>query len=160
MAIKSAIALRKLIRVRTAEGPEWKNTDEVFKQEGRVFACLAAFSRLQKNHLPALPRTGRGHQGQGHRTQSRSSAVKRRFRDYEWKKASGAEGKMSSGRRQRRFRKAIEMTLDASGNWPRAALKGYSMLVEDGVSEEVRSQCRGYRWQMPTLGADALLKTL
>ena len=55
-----------------------------------------------------------------------------------WKKSTGADGKvdfLADGNGD--FAKAIDLTLDASGNGLGMRSKRYSMLVEDGVVKKL-----------------------
>ena len=76
-----------------------------------------------------------------------------------WKKASNAEGKiefLADGNGE--FAKAIDMTLDGSGNGLGLRSKRYSMLVEDGVVKKLNvEEAPG---KAETSSADALLKQL
>ena len=76
-----------------------------------------------------------------------------------WKKASNAEGKiefLADGNGE--FAKAIDMTLDGSGNGLGLRSKRYSMLVEDGVVKKLNvEEAPG---KAEASGADALLKQM
>jgi glutaredoxin/glutathione-dependent peroxiredoxin len=143
MAIKVGDRLPEAkFRVMTAEGPAWKTTDEVFKGKKVVlFAVPGAFIKGKGIDTIAV------------------TAVNDAFVMTEWKKASGAEGKiefLADGNGD--FAKAIDMTLDASGNGLGTRSKRYSMLVEDGVVKKLNvEEAPG---KADVSGADALLKQL
>jgi glutaredoxin/glutathione-dependent peroxiredoxin len=147
-------------RVMTAEGPAWKTTDEVFKGKKVVlFAVPGAFTpTCHKNHLPGFLQNAEAIKGKGIDTIA-VTAVNDAFVMTEWKKASGAEGKiefLADGNGD--FAKAIDMTLDASGNGLGTRSKRYSMLVDDGVVKKLNvEEAPG---KVDVSGADALLKQL
>jgi glutaredoxin/glutathione-dependent peroxiredoxin len=161
MAIKVGDRLPEAkFRVMTAEGPAWKTTDEVFKGKKVVlFAVPGAFTpTCHKNHLPGFLQNAEAIKGKGIDTIA-VTAVNDAFVMTEWKKASGAEGKiefLADGNGD--FAKAIDMTLDASGNGLGTRSKRYSMLVDDGVVKKLNvEEAPG---KVDVSGADALLKQL
>ena len=161
MAIKVGDRLPEAkFRVMTAEGPAWKSTDEVFKGKKVVlFAVPGAFTpTCHKNHLPGFLQHGQAIKAKGVDAIA-VTAVNDAFVMNEWKKASGAEGKiefLADGNGD--FAKAIDMTLDASGNGLGTRSKRYSMLVEDGVVKKLNvEEAPG---KAETSSADALLKQL
>jgi peroxiredoxin len=147
-------------RVMTAEGPGWKTTDEVFKGKKVVlFAVPGAFTpTCHKNHLPGFLQNADAIKAKGIDTIA-VTAVNDGFVMDAWKKASNAEGKiefLADGNGD--FAKAIDMTLDGSGNGLGTRSKRYSMLVEDGVVKKLNvEEAPGKAEQS---GADALLKQL
>ena len=136
MAIKVGDRLPEAkFRVMTAEGPGWKTTDEVFKGKKVVlFAVPGAFTpTCHKNHLPGFVQNAAAIKAKGIDSIA-VTAVNDGFVMDAWKKASNAEGKiefLADGNGE--FAKAIDMTLDGSGNGLGLRSKRYSMLVEDGV---------------------------
>ena len=161
MAIKVGDRLPEAkFRVMTAEGPAWKTTDEVFKGKKVVlFAVPGAFTpTCHKNHLPGFLQNAEAIKGKGIDTIA-VTAVNDAFVMTEWKKASGAEGKiefLADGNGD--FAKAIDMTLDASGNGLGTRSKRYSMLVEDGVVKKLNiEEAPG---KAETSSAETLLKQL
>ena len=161
MAIKVGDRLPEAkFRVMTAEGPAWKSTDEVFKGKKVVlFAVPGAFTpTCHKNHLPGFLQHGQAIKAKGVDAIA-VTAVNDAFVMNEWKKASGAEGKiefLADGNGE--FAKAIDMTLDGSGNGLGLRSKRYSMLVEDGVVKKLNvEEAPG---KAETSSADALLKQL
>ena len=147
-------------RVMTAEGPAWKTTGEVFKGKKVVlFAVPGAFTpTCHKNHLPGFLQNAEAIKAKGVDAIA-VTAVNDGFVMDAWKKATGAEGKiefLADGNGE--FAKAIDMTLDASGNGLGLRSKRYSMLVEDGVVKKLNvEEAPG---KAETSGAEALLKQL
>ncbi|HEX4556212.1 MAG TPA: peroxiredoxin [Xanthobacteraceae bacterium] len=161
MAIKVGDRLPEAkFRVMTAEGPGWKTTDEVFKGKKVVlFAVPGAFTpTCHKNHLPGFLQNAGAIKAKGIDTIA-VTAVNDGFVMDAWKKATNAEGKiefLADGNGE--FAKAIDMTLDGSGNGLGLRSKRYSMLVEDGVVKKLNvEEAPG---KAETSGAEALLKQL
>jgi peroxiredoxin len=161
MAIKVGDRLPEAkFRVMTAEGPGWKTTDEVFKGKKVVlFAVPGAFTpTCHKNHLPGFVQNAAAIKAKGIDSIA-VTAVNDGFVMDAWKKASNAEGKiefLTDGNGE--FAKAIDMTLDGSGNGLGLRSKRYSMLVEDGVVKKLNvEEAPG---KAETSSADALLKQL
>jgi peroxiredoxin len=161
MAIKVGDRLPEAkFRVMTAEGPGWKTTDEVFKGKKVVlFAVPGAFTpTCHKNHLPGFLQNADAIKAKGVDAIA-VTAVNDGFVMDAWKKASNAEGKiefLADGNGE--FAKAIDMTLDGSGNGLGLRSKRYSMLVDDGVVKKLNvEEAPG---KAETSGAEALLKQL
>src|ERR1700749_37868 len=146
--------------VMTAEGPCWKTTDEVFKGKKVVlFAVPGAFTpTCHKNHLPGFVQNADAIKAKGVDSIA-VTAVNDGFVMNEWKRASGAEGKvefLADGNGD--FAKALDMTLDGSANGLGIRSKRYSMLVEDGVVKKlIVEEAPG---KAEASGADALLAQL
>jgi peroxiredoxin len=122
-------------RVMTAEGPQPKTTDDVFKGRKVVlFAVPGAFTpTCHRNHLPGFV--------------AKSDEIKQKGVDAivvtsvndvfvmdAWAKATGAEGKiefLSDGNGD--FAKAVGLALDGSGFGLGTRSQRYSMVVDDGV---------------------------
>jgi peroxiredoxin len=144
----------------TADGPKPKTTDEIFKGKKVVlFAVPGAFTpTCHKNHLPGFVQNAAAIKAKGIDSIA-VTAVNDGFVMDAWKKASNAEGKvefLADGNGE--FAKAIDMTLDGSGNGLGLRSKRYSMLVEDGVVKKLNvEEAPG---KAETSGADALLKQL
>jgi peroxiredoxin len=161
MAIKVGDRLPEAkFRVMTAEGPGWKTTDEVFKGKKVVlFAVPGAFTpTCHKNHLPGFVQNAAAIKAKGIDSIA-VTAVNDGFVMDAWKKASNVEGKiefLADGNGE--FAKAIDMTLDASGNGLGLRSKRYSMLVEDGVVKKLNVEEAAGKAE--TSSADALLKQL
>src|ERR1700756_2327982 len=126
-------------RVMTPEGPGWKTAAEVFKGKKVVlFAVPGAFTpTCHKNHLPGFLQNADAIKAKGVDAIA-VTAVNDGFVMNEWKKATGAEGKiefLADGNGD--FAKAIDMTLDASANGLGTRSKRYSMLVDNGVVKSI-----------------------
>ena len=122
-------------RVMTAEGPGWKTTDEVFKGRKVVlFAVPGAFTpTCHKNHMPGFVTNADNIKAKGIDAIA-VTAVNDVFVMNEWKKASGAEGKvevLADGSGE--FAKAIGLDNDMSAGGMGVRSKRYCMVVEDGV---------------------------
>jgi peroxiredoxin len=122
-------------RVMTAEGPGWKTTDEVFKGKKVVlFAVPGAFTpTCHKNHMPGFVTNAEAIKAKGVDSIF-ATAVNDIFVMTEWKKASGAEGKvdvLADGAAE--FAKAIGLDNDMSAGGMGVRSKRYAMVVEDGV---------------------------
>ena len=144
----------------TAEGPAWKTSDEVFKGKKVVlFAVPGAFTpTCHKNHLPGFLKNGDAIKAKGIDTIA-VTAVNDPFVMDAWKKASGAEGKiefLADGNGD--FAKALDMTLDGSGNGLGLRSKRYSMVVDNGVVKALNIEEAPGKADLS--GADALLKQL
>jgi glutaredoxin/glutathione-dependent peroxiredoxin len=161
MAIKVGDRLPEAkFRVLTAEGPAWKTSDEVFKGKKVVlFAVPGAFTpTCHKNHLPGFLKNGDAIKAKGIDTIA-VTAVNDPFVMDAWKKASGAEGKiefLADGNGD--FAKALDMTLDGSGNGLGLRSKRYSMVVDNGVVKTLNIEEAPGKADLS--GADALLKQL
>jgi peroxiredoxin len=161
MAIKVGDRLPEAkFRVLTAEGPAWKTTDEVFKGKKVVlFAVPGAFTpTCHKNHLPGFLKNGDAIKAKGIDTIA-VTAVNDPFVMDAWKKASGAEGKiefLADGNGD--FAKALDMTLDGSGNGLGLRSKRYSMVVDNGVVKTLNIEEAPGKADLS--GADTLLKQL
>src|SRR6201996_8921495 len=146
--------------VMTADGPKPKTTDELFKgKKVLLFPVPGAFTpTCHKNHLPGFVQNAAAIKAKGIDTIA-VTAVNDGFVMDAWKKASNAEGKvefLADGNGE--FAKAIDMTLDGSGNGLGIRSKRYSMLVEDGVVKKLNiEEAPG---KAEASGADALLKQL
>jgi peroxiredoxin len=147
-------------RVITADGPKPLTTDDVFKGKKVVlFAVPGAFTpTCTKNHLPGYITNAAAIKAKGVDTIA-VTGVNDQFVMDAWKKASGGEGKvefLADGNGD--FAKAIDLTLDASGNGLGLRSKRYSMVVEDGVVKSLTvEEAPG---KAEASGADALLKSL
>src|SRR5437879_8648927 len=98
----------------TADGPKPQSTDDIFKGRKVVlFAVPGAFTpTCHKNHLPGFLQNGDAIRGKGVDTIA-VTAVNDVFVMTEWKKASGAEGKiefLADGNGD--FAKALDLTMD------------------------------------------------
>jgi len=122
-------------RVMTAEGPKPKTTDDIFKgKKVALFAVPGAFTPTCNNlHLPSFLNNVDAFKKKGVDTIA-VTGVNDVFVMEAWKKATNSSGKvefLADGNGD--FAKAIDMTLDASGNGLGIRSKRYSMLVDNGV---------------------------
>lgn len=122
-------------RVMSAEGPQWKTTDDVFKgKKVALFAVPGAFTPTCSNlHMPSFVQNVDAFKAKGVDTIA-VTGVNDVFVMEAWKKASNAAGKvefLADGNGE--FAKAIDMAFDGSGNGLGFRSKRYSMLVQDGV---------------------------
>jgi len=147
-------------RVMTADGPGWKSTDEVFKGKKVVlFAVPGAFTpTCHKNHLPGFLKNADSIKAKGVDAIA-VTAVNDVFVMAEWRKASGAEGKiefLADGNAD--FAKALGLILDGSAGGLGLRSQRYSMLVDDGVVKSLNVEDAPGKAEIS--GADALLKQL
>jgi glutaredoxin/glutathione-dependent peroxiredoxin len=147
-------------RVMTADGPAWKTSDEVFKGRKVVlFAVPGAFTpTCHKNHLPGFLQHGDAIRAKGV-DEIAVTAVNDVFVMTEWKKASGADGKiefLADGNGD--FAKALDLTIDASAGGLGTRSKRYSMLVENGVVKQLNVEDAPGKVELS--GAEVLLKQL
>ncbi len=160
MAIKVGDRLPEAkFRVMTTEGPAWKTTDEVFKGKKVVlFAVPGAFTpTCHKNHLPGFVQNADAIKAKGVDTIA-VTAVNDGFVMNEWKKASGADKIEFLADGNADFAKAIDMTLDGSGNGLGIRSKRYCMVVDDGVVKSLAVEDAPGKADVS--GAAALLKQL
>jgi peroxiredoxin len=126
-------------RVMTAEGPAPRTTDDVFKGRKVVlFAVPGAFTpTCHRNHMPGFIAKADEIKAKGIDAIV-ATAVNDVFVMDAWAKASGADGKievLSDGNAE--FAKAIGLTFDGSGFGLGTRSQRYSMVVNDGVVEEL-----------------------
>ena len=115
--------------------PAPKTTDEVFKGRKVVlFAVPGAFTpTCHKNHMPGFVAKADEIKAKGVDA-ILVTAVNDVFVLDAWTKQSGSEGKieyLADGKGE--FAKAVDLTVDASGNGLGIRSKRYAMVVEDGV---------------------------
>ena len=125
--------------VMTAEGPKPRTTDDVFKGKKVVlFAVPGAFTPTCSNmHMPSFLNNVAAFKAKGVDTIA-VTAVNDPFVMKAWAEKTGGDGKidfLADGSAD--FAKAIDMTLDASGNGLGIRSKRYSMLVDDGVVKQI-----------------------
>jgi peroxiredoxin len=147
-------------RVMAAEGPAWKSTDEVFKGKKVVlFAVPGAFTpTCHRNHLPGFLQHLDAIKAKGVDNVA-VTAVNDVFVMTEWKKASGADGKiefLADGNGD--FARALDLTMDGSQGGLGIRSKRYAMLVEDGVVKKLNVEDAPGKAEIS--GAEALLKQL
>ena len=146
-------------RVMTAEGPAWKSTDDIFKgKKVALFAVPGAFtSTCHKMHVPSIVQNADALKAKGVNTVAVTS-VNDVFVMDAWQKASGADNIEFLADGNGEFAKAIDLTLDASGNGLGLRSKRYAMLVDDGVVKKLNiEEAPG---KVEVSGGDALVKQL
>jgi peroxiredoxin len=121
-------------RVMTAEGPQVKTTDDIFKgKKVALFAVPGAYTgTCHKMHLPSIFLNAYALKGKGVDTIAIVS-VNDAFVMNAWKRDTDQRDEatfLADGNAD--FTKAIGMELDASANGLGIRSKRYSMLVEDG----------------------------
>ena len=147
-------------RVMGPDGPAVKTADDVFKGKKVVlFAVPGAFTpTCNNNHLPGFLKNADAIKAKGVETIA-VTAVNDVFVMTEWKKASGAEGKiefLADGNGD--FAKALDLTMDGSAGGLGLRSKRYSMLVEDGVVKKLNIEDAPGKAE--TSSAETLLKQL
>ena len=161
MAIKVGDRLPEAkFRVMGSEGPAWKTTDEVFKgKKVALFAVPGAFTPTCTNlHMPSFVNNLAAFKSKGVDTVA-VTAVNDIFVMEQWKKATGADGKvdvLADGNGD--FAKAIDMAFDGSGGGLGTRSKRYSMLVEDGTVKALNIEEAPGKCELTS--GDALLKQL
>ena len=160
MSIKVGERLQQAkFRVMTAEGPAWKSTDDIFKgKKVALFAVPGAFtSTCHKMHVPSIVQNADALKAKGVNTVAVTS-VNDVFVMDAWQKASGADNVEFLADGNGEFAKAIDLTLDASGNGLGLRSKRYAMLVDDGVVKKLNiEEAPG---KVEVSGGDALVKQL
>jgi len=147
-------------RVMTAEGPQVKTTDDIFKgKKVALFAVPGAFTPTCNNlHIPSFLKNIDAFKAKGVNTIA-VTGVNDAFVMDAWKKATGAEGKiefLADGNGE--FAKGVGMDFDASGNGLGVRSKRYSMLVDNGVVKQFNVEDAPGKCDIS--GGDALLKQL
>jgi glutaredoxin/glutathione-dependent peroxiredoxin len=122
-------------RVMTPDGPAARTTDDVFKGRKVVLVAVpGAFTpTCHKNHMPGFVAKADEIEAKGVDA-ILVTAVNDVFVMDAWTKQSGSEGKieyLADGNGE--FARAIDLTVDASGNGLGIRSKRYAMVVEDGV---------------------------
>ena len=126
-------------RVLTAEGPQVKTTDDVFKgKKVALFAVPGAYTgTCHKMHLPSIFLNAYAIKNKGVDTVAIVS-VNDAFVMDAWKRETDKRDEalfLADGNAE--FTKAIGMDLDASGGGLGIRSKRYSMLIEDGVVKKI-----------------------
>ena len=145
--------------VMKSEGPGSLSSDELFKGKTVVlFSVPGAFTpTCSKTHLPGFVKNAGAIKAKGVDTIA-CLAVNDVFVMDAWKKATGADNIDFLADGNGDFAKAIDLTLDASGNGLGMRSKRYAMLVEDGVVKQLNiEEAPG---KVEVSGGDALLKQL
>ena len=144
----------------TADGPKPQTTDEIFKGKKVVlFAVPGAFTpTCHKNHMPGFVTNADKIKAKGIDT-IYATAVNDIFVMTEWKKASGADGKvevLADGAAE--FAKAIGLDMDMSAGGMGVRSKRYAMVVDDGVVKALNIEDAPGKADIS--GAENLLKGL
>src|ERR1700743_730275 len=126
-------------RVMTAEAPQVKSTDDIFKgKKVALFAVPGAYTgTCHKMHLPSIFLNAYAMKNKGVDTIAIVS-VNDAFVMNAWKRDTDQRDEavfLADGNAD--FTKAIGMELDSSGNGLGIRSKRYSMLVEDGVVKKL-----------------------
>ena len=146
-------------RVMTAEGPQVKTTDDIFKgKKVALFAVPGAFTgTCHKMHVPSILQSANGIKAKGVDTIAVTS-VNDVFVMDAWKKATAADGVEFLADGNGEFAKALGLTIDGSGNGLGTRSTRYSMLVEDGVVKKLNVEESPGKVEVS--GGDTLLKQL
>lgn len=140
--------------------PAPKTTDEVFKGRKVVlFAVPGAFTpTCHRNHMPGFVANADAIKAKGVDA-ILVTAVNDVFVLDAWTKESGCDGKieyLADGNGE--FAKAVDLTVDASGNGLGLRSKRYAMVVEDGVVKALNVEDSPGKAEVSS--AENLLKTL
>jgi peroxiredoxin len=147
--------------VMTAEGPQRRSTDDIFKGKKVVlFAVPGAFTpTCSMNHLPGFINNADTIKAKGVDAIAVTS-VNDAFVMDAWKNASGAEGKvdlfLADGNGD--FAKAIGLDVDDSDRGRGTRSRRYSMIVEDGVVTSLNIEEASGKAEIS--GAENLIKQL
>ena len=147
-------------RVMTAEGPQVKTTDDIFKgKKVALFAVPGAYTgTCHKMHMPSIVQNADAIKGKGVDTIA-VTGVNDVFVMNAWKRDTDPNGKiefLADGNGE--FAKALDLTFDGSGHGLGTRSKRYSMLVEDGVVKKLNvEEAPG---KVEVSGGDSLLKQL
>lgn len=147
-------------RVMTADGPQPRTTEEIFKGRKVVlFAVPGAFTpTCQNNHLPGYLKNADAIKAKGVDAIA-VTGVNDVFVMNAWCKANNAEGQiefLADGNGD--FAKALGLAMDGSGFGLGTRSQRYSMIVNDGVVESVNVEDAPGKADIS--GADALIKQL
>ena len=147
------------VRLVTPDGPKPVETKDYFAGKKIVmFGLPGAFTpTCHKNHLPGFVKNADAIKAKGVDTIA-VTAVNDGFVMNEWKKATSADAIEFLADGNADFAKAIDMTLDGSGNGLGIRSKRYSMLVDNGVVKSLNVEDAPGKADIS--GADALLKQL
>ena len=147
-------------RVMTADGVQVKSTDDIFKgKKVALFAVPGAYTgTCHKMHLPSIFLNAYAMKDKGVDTIGIVS-VNDAFVMNAWKRDTDQRDEaifLADGNAD--FAKAIDLTLDGSGNGLGLRSRRYSMLVEDGVVKSLNIEDAPGKAEIS--GADALLRQL
>ena len=147
-------------RVMTAEGPQVKTTDDIFKgKKVALFAVPGAYTgTCHKMHLPSIFLNAYAIKDKGVNTIAIVS-VNDAFVMSAWKRDTDQRDEatfLADGNGE--FAKAIDLTFDGSGNGLGTRSKRYAMLVDNGAVRVLNiEEAPG---KVEVSGGDALLKQL
>lgn len=149
-----------VFRVMTADGPQPRTTEEIFKGRKVVlFAVPGAFTpTCQNNHLPGYLKNADAIKAKGVDAIA-VTGVNDVFVMNAWCKANNAEGQiefLADGNAD--FAKALGLSMDGSGFGLGTRSQRYSMIVNDGVVEAINVEDAPGKADIS--GADALIKQL
>ena len=149
-----------VFRVMTADGPQPRTTEEIFKGRKVVlFAVPGAFTpTCQNNHLPGYLKNADAIKAKGVDAIA-VTGVNDVFVMNAWNKANNAEGQiefLADGNAD--FAKALGLSMDGSGFGLGTRSQRYSMIVNDGVVEAINVEDAPGKADIS--GADALIKQL
>lgn len=149
-----------VFRVMTADGPQPRTTEELFKGRKVVlFAVPGAFTpTCQNNHLPGYLKNSDAIKAKGVDAIA-VTGVNDVFVMNAWCKANNAEGQiefLADGNGD--FAKALGLSMDGSGFGLGIRSQRYSMIVNDGVVEAINVEDAPGKADIS--GADALIKQL
>ena len=145
-------------RVMSAEGPAWKNSDEVFKGKTvALFSMPGAFTgTCHRQHMPTIVQNAEALKAKGVDTIA-VTTVNDAFVLGEWKKATGADTVEFLGDGNAEFAKAIDLAADMAAAGMGTRSRRYSMLVKDGVVTAINVDEPG---KFEVSSGDNLLKQL
>ena len=145
-------------RVPTAEGPAWKTTDDIFKgKKVALFAVPGAFTgTCHKQHVPSILQSFDALKAKGVDTIA-VTAVNDASVLEAWKKATNADKVEFLADGNADFAKAIDLSLDLTGNGMGTRSKRYAMFVDDGVVKAVSVDEPG---KFEVSSGEALLKQI
>lgn len=145
-------------RVATADGPAWKESDDVFKgKKVALFAMPGAFTRgCHTQHMPTVVRNVEALKAKGVDTVA-VLCVNDAFVMHEWQKATNAQNVEFLGDGNLEFTKAVDLVLDGSGGGMGLRSRRYSMLAEDGIVTRLNVDEPG---QFVVSGGDQLLQQI
>ena len=134
-----------VFRVMTADGPQPRTTEEIFKGRKVVlFAVPGAFTpTCQNNHLPGYLKNADAIKAKGVDAIA-VTGVNDVFVMNAWCKANNAEGQiefLADGNAD--FAKALGLSMDGSGFGLGTRSQRYSMLVKDGVVSQLHVEAPG-----------------
>ena len=146
-------------RVMTAEGPQVKTTDDVFKgKKVALFAVPGAYTgTCHKMHLPSIFLNAYAMKGKGVDTIAIVS-VNDAFVMNAWGRDQKVDGRimmLADGNAD--FAKAVGLTMDGTGYGMGTRSQRYAMVIEDGVVKTLNVEAPG---AFEVSSAEAIMKAL